>query len=321
MSGGGGGSGNDGSNDMQVSGMEAAVSQEKGISTAADTRVQQESFTRDRDTPSGGGDQPVYQAAPVGYQPGQVDPGLAKATLGPDTSMVGKSAPTYSDSEIEKGYTDEGVKLDQVGAGIYMTKKQQYNTGLIQKDPTTGEDIQGSRRINPNTGELERTDLSFGEHWANRPDALKYSPTLSLLYAGGKNIGEFFKNKAFQGYNEAGLRTSQQYQGVDGRDGGDFRSGGNGMTERERMNIVAPHASYIVAGTTKPSDSPALTWYQNLGKTSTNPAGFDLATEYAAAKVKVSNTLKNSGSVGQMAVSESPFFDFLKDNSLDKGIL
>ena len=31
MSGGGGGSGNDGSNDMQVSGMEAAVSKEKGI--------------------------------------------------------------------------------------------------------------------------------------------------------------------------------------------------------------------------------------------------------------------------------------------------
>ena len=39
MSGGGGGSGNDGSNDMQVSGMEAAVSKEKGISTYADTRV------------------------------------------------------------------------------------------------------------------------------------------------------------------------------------------------------------------------------------------------------------------------------------------
>ena len=39
MPGGGGGKGNDGSNDMQVSGMEAAVSKEKGISTYADTRV------------------------------------------------------------------------------------------------------------------------------------------------------------------------------------------------------------------------------------------------------------------------------------------
>ena len=39
MSGGGGGSGNDGSNDMQVSGMEAAMSTEKGISTYAESRV------------------------------------------------------------------------------------------------------------------------------------------------------------------------------------------------------------------------------------------------------------------------------------------
>ncbi len=39
MSGGGGGSGNDGSNDMQVSGMEAAMSTEKGISTHAESKV------------------------------------------------------------------------------------------------------------------------------------------------------------------------------------------------------------------------------------------------------------------------------------------
>ena len=39
MPSGGGGSGNDGSNDMQVSGMEAAMSTEKGISTHAESRV------------------------------------------------------------------------------------------------------------------------------------------------------------------------------------------------------------------------------------------------------------------------------------------
>ncbi len=39
MSGGGGGSGNDGSNDMQVSGMEAAMSTEKGISTHAESKT------------------------------------------------------------------------------------------------------------------------------------------------------------------------------------------------------------------------------------------------------------------------------------------
>ena len=207
MSGGGGGSGN-GGRDMQVSGAEAAYSQEKGISTAADTRVSQTSFS-----PGGGGEGQIDHVdssgnlvtSNIGTGPGEVDPGLAKGVVG---QYQGVSPPEpYSDAEIEKGYTDEGVKLDQVGAGIYMTKKQQYNTGLIEKDPTTGKDVQGSRKINPNTGELERTDLSFGEHWANRPNAIKYSPTLSLLYAGGKNISEFFKNKGFKGYNEEGLVT------------------------------------------------------------------------------------------------------------------
>ena len=39
MSSGGGGSGNDASNDMEVSGYEAAMSNEKGISTNADSRT------------------------------------------------------------------------------------------------------------------------------------------------------------------------------------------------------------------------------------------------------------------------------------------
>ena len=45
MSGGGGGSGNDGSNDMQVSGAEAAYSNEKGISTHSDTRTSTTSYS------------------------------------------------------------------------------------------------------------------------------------------------------------------------------------------------------------------------------------------------------------------------------------
>ena len=49
MSGGGGGSGNDGSNDMQVSGMEAAMSKEKGISTYAESRVGPSQSQRDKD--------------------------------------------------------------------------------------------------------------------------------------------------------------------------------------------------------------------------------------------------------------------------------
>jgi hypothetical protein len=333
MSGGGGGSGN-GGGDMQVSGAEAAYSQEKGISTAADTRISQTSFS-----PGGGGEGQIDHVdssgnlvtSNIGTGPGEVDPGLAAGVLGPDTSMVGKSVPTYSDTEIEKGYTDEGVKLDQVGAGKYMTKEQQYNMGLIEKDFETGQDVQGRYRVNENTGELERTDMSFADHWKNAPEALKYSPTLRLLYAGGKNVGEWMGKKGFEGYNEAGARRSKW--GWIGGDGtadpmGKAATGGRGRVgelnqERAMMTAIAPAAPYIVSGTTQPTNSPAANWFQNLGSSSVSGAsgGFNLATEYAAAKSKVAQTLGTPSAIGQLAVNQSPFYNWLKDNSLDKGIL
>jgi hypothetical protein len=306
---GGGGSGSDGG-DMQVSGAEAAVSKEKGISTHADTRISRESFS-----PGGSN---------IGDKGGVHDTG---PQLGPDTSTVGMAAPTHSSSEVEKGYTDKGDKLYNV-SGTYMTKSQMYSTGVVEKDPETGKDVQGRYRVNPNSGEFERADLSFAEHWANRPNAIKFSPALSLLYAGGKNISEIFKNKNFKGYNEEGLIT-----GTSWKSGGSGGSGGNGqyvegssrgdqgMSESQMMHAVSPHAPFIVSGTTAPSTSASANWYNTLGGSGTNPTGFNLFTEYAAAKAKISKTLNTSSSVGQIAVGNSAFFNFLKDNSLNKGIL
>ena len=283
---GGGGSSSDGGRDMQVSGAEAAYSQEKGISTHADTRVSDRSFSPGGEGGGGSGDHRTL-------------------STGPDTSTVGIAAPSYSASEIEKGYTNTGEKLSNVG-GTYMTKGQMYSTGVIEKDPTTGKDVQGRYRVNPNSGEFERTDLSFAEHFANRPDSIKWSPTLSLLYAGGKNIGEWFSNKNWGS-------TTSNITPADDR--------GDGMTESQRMHAVSPHAPYIVSGTTKPTDSPAANWYQGLGNSSTNSTAFNLATEYASAKAKVKGILGNSTPVGQLAVNETPYFNFLKKNNLDRGIL
>ena len=211
MSGGGGSGSDGGGGDMQVSGAEAAYSTEKGISTHADTRVSRESFS-----PGGGGwRDPGSQT--TGDAGGVHDTG---PQLGPDTSTVGIAAPSYSSSEVEKGYTNTGEKLHNVN-GTMMTKGQMYSTGVIEKDPVTGEDKQGRYRVNPNSGELERADLSFKEHWANRPDSIKWSPTLSLLYAGGKNIGEWFKNKDWSSTTNL---TDDRFQ--DGMRG-------DGMSERQ----------------------------------------------------------------------------------------
>jgi len=305
---GGGGSSSDGGRDMQVSGAEAAYSKEKGISTAADTRISQTSFS------------------PGGEGQGQsVDQGGVHDTgpvIGPDTSTVGIAKEEYSPQEIEKGYTDEGVKLANVG-GTYMTKAEMYSTGVIEKDPETGEDVQGRYRVNENTGELERTDMSFSEHWKNAPESLKYSPTLRLLYASGKNIGEWMGKKGFEGYNEAGLKTNKW--GFLKGDGSDPGSGsgrtGDRLRERDMMNALAPQAPYIVSGTTQPTNSPAANWYQSLGNTSTSQNQFSFATELAAAKAKQAGILGNQSAVGWLAVNQSPFYNFLKENKLDKGIL
>ena len=316
MSGGGGGSGNSsGGNDMQVSGAEAAYSNEAGISTNADTQVSDRSFSQ-----GGNNDGPSY-----GYGTGKVDPGFQQANTSPraDTSTVGIAAPdtNYSTSEIEKGYTDTGEKLSQVGGGKYMTKQEMYNTGIIERGMVdgvqSGEDVQGRVQVNPNTGELERTDMSFAEHWQNAPEALKSSPTLRFLYSSGKNVGEWASKKGFQGYNEAGQKPNS-YNFSNGNNDTTSNQGGN---ERNMMNALAPEAPYIVSGITPPTSSPASNWYANLGTTNTNQHSTDIATQYAAAKTAVSKTLQNKGPIGMLAVNQSPFYDWLKTNKLDRGIL
>jgi len=327
MSGGGGSSSDGGGgNDMQVSGMEAAMSNEKGISTHADTRVQHDSFTRGSDTHGGNQNDntPVYQS---NYANEDLETQQEMdAQLGADTSTVGIAAPdtNYSQSEIEKGYTDDGQILSNVN-GKYMTKQQMYNTGIVETDPNTGQEVMGRNTINPNTGELEKADKTFSEHWADAPDVLKFSPTMRFLYASGKNIGEWSNKRGFKGYNEAGARgklgNATDYY-IDRSSGSDDIKNlvGGGDNERDRMNTIAPQAPYIVSGIAPPDSSPAADWYANLGKTSTNNSS-NIGLQYANAKQAVAKTLSNRGSMGMLAVSDSPFYDWLKTKGLDRGIL
>jgi len=302
MSGGGGGSGNDGGNDMEVSANEAFYSNEAGISTNAESKT---GYT-------GGGSDNNYSG-----QDNEEQQAIDTYNSTPDTSTVGMGAPDpYSNSEIEKGYSNNGEKLSNVN-GTYMTKQQMYNTGVVGKDPTTGQDVQGNKTINPNTGALEKTDMSFSEHWQNAPDSIRFSPTLRFLYSSGKNVGEWASKKGFQGFNEAGQRPNS-YNFNGGNNDTTSNQGGN---ERDMMNALAPEAPYIVSGITPPDSSPAANWYANLGKTNTNQHGTSIATQYAAAKSAVSSTLQNKGALGMLAVNDSPYYDWLKTNKLDKGIL
>ena len=74
---------------------------------------------------------------------------------------------------------------------------------------------------------------------------------------------------------------------------------------------------YIVSGTT-PVESQASKWYNSIGN---DTKQFNFASAYATAKEKVSQTLNNKGPIGMLAVNNSPYYNWLKTNKLDKGIL
>ena len=182
-----------------------------------------------------------------------------------------------------------------------LSKEEAYRQGKITVD---------QRDADPElTEQHERDvtrDLDFEEHWNLAPKALKWSPTLRFLYASGKNIGEWAKNKGWNWNPGTGTITDDQ---------------GNNVGERNLMNIAAPDAPGLINNTeTTLPDSEAAKWYTNLGNNAgSNP--FSFSTAFADAKAKQQTILGNPSAVRQLAVNESPFYNWLKENSLNKGIL
>jgi len=305
MSGGGGGTGNDGSNDTQVSGYEAAYSNEQGISTHAESQT----------------------GSTSGYEGS--DAGWAANNTTPDTSTVGITGGNV-DAEDEYDEPDSDhynqtqkdirdvnknlAKNNQIDTKMSKEEYEKFNKDLNEYYGTENEKYEAYGRAGKGT-----VNLSFKEHWDNvglQNPTMSKSPTLRFLMASGRDIKE---------YATSDYGTSK-YAGPGTDSGGLLGSfGGTSGTQvstqdREIMRNIAPEAPYIVSGIAKPTNSPAANWYNNLGKTGTS-GGFDLATEYAAAKNAVSQTLNNRGPMGILAVSNSPYYDWLKTKNLDKGIL
>ena len=92
-----------------------------------------------------------------------------------------------------------------------------------------------------------------------------------------------------------------------------------GGDDYEQAAVARVAAPYEVGGTTAPQESQAAKWYASLGNTSSNTLSFQ--AQYNAAKTKQASILGKPSPMKYLAVSQSPFFDFLKENKLDKGIL
>ena len=177
--------------------------------------------------------------------------------------------------------------------------------------------VKGQTMYSKYTSMIDEEGTTFVGDFKNDPLGT-VSKSGGVLMSMGKGIYDNYKNKKAMkllGY------TGDVYNpktGDYGEGGTRMLTGGATGGEREAMTQLAPSAPYIASGTAE-QPSVALQWYNNLGTGNSNI--FNLDQKYADAKQKVSQTLGNPSSVGQIAVSNSAFFDFLKDNSLNKGIL
>ncbi len=321
MSGGGGSSSDSGGgNDMQVSGMEAAISKEKGISTYADTRTKSSSYSRPSD--SGGGDRPnpqtdsgtskkdltVGEYAGVTPSMSSINPKTGKFESGGfvDSDDVYDTPDKEHFSQTQKEIAKKSK--DVVDTKMSREEYNKFNEELNKRYGTKGVKYEPYGRAGEGT-----VNLTFKEHWDNvgmQYPATQFSPVMRFLIAGGRNINEYLKTD-YGTYKYAGPGTDT---------GGLLGSGERTRvkTDRQIMNEVAPDAPYIVSGMDRPDSSPAADFFANMNK---NKHELFFQDQYDSAKAKMQGILGSPSPMRYLAVSESPFYNWLKDNSLDKGIL
>jgi hypothetical protein len=117
-------------------------------------------------------------------------------------------------------------------------------------------------------------------------------------------------------------KAKSMLSGVPGYEFLDYSDGNNNVPTiagggGENTTALLAASPYLVSGDTQ-VESEASKWYNNIGN---DTKQFNFASAYATAKEKVSQTLNNKGPIGMLAVSDSPYYDWLKTNKLDRGIL
>ena len=376
MSGGGGGSGNDGSNDMQVSGMEAAMSKEKGISTYADTRHSPSQAQRDKDGYSSmdNEEQAAYDnfystpdTSTVGsvsndsFRDAQPPPGVSQAfdyetqAYQGDVNMdagygPGKITSAVYDAKTGKTNIEQTVGI--IDTATYQTANLQAyldSPDVSDKDKVStlnalqalsNSNVKSSKLNNVMGGQdtkdfvIENLDIALG-NIKNQTKNSKYTSLIDenartakqqldddglvgVIKQGGiigtavNQLTDHFKNnKALKtlGYTGKVIKEGSNRET-------DLLTGVQSQDDRDAMNQLAPSAPFIQSGTQKP-DSVAAKFFGN----SANKFKFSFENEYGKALARQKTLLNKPSAVGLLAVNQSPFYNWLKDNSLDKGIL
>ena len=228
----------------------------------------------------------------------------------------------------QKPYINEkGEKVDPYKADWNDWSKEQQDTYQKEMNELKGTTDKNYSFYKGNEG---TTNLSFSEHWkdvpATNPTAAA-SPLLRLLIAGGRTLKENFttdygtwKYGAKEGTGSGTPFDSGGWFGKIFNKDGSVKTNLTDDQINDAYNQATPDLAPIIGGTA-PQESQAAKWYANLGNTGTNQFQFSFANELSAAKAKQASILGNPSAVGWLAVNQSPFYNFLKERKLDKGIL
>ena len=291
MSGGGGGSGNDGSNDMQVSGAEAAYSKEKGISTYADTRVSTSSFTQDNDYSSQDNE----------------EQSVRDLTLGPDTSTVGiASDQGMTQTQLDKATAKNIVDLVDSGVNVNdaISGKTSIERVLKGKGPITARGL----------GEI-LTPFANAANTKRRSSWIEGTDKFGMPRA----RDFYIQHKRAYNPNAVLVKGTPEYEFLE--DSGYFKSletpEGRPDNDDNTYYDVPEDVKLVENVAANRLDSVAAKFF---GK-SADKFKVDFQNEYKKALANQQATLSKNSGVGLLAVNQSPFYDFLKKNNIDKGIL
>ena len=234
------------------------------------------------------------------------------------------SVGSYDSSQNQSG-RNENTSGDNGGSGYSNDNRLDYLTGDYQ-------DI----KLNPEQKEQFQDYRKNVEQAINpmaKPSNIAIGIGLNQLIPGAGYLFGHYKQSTAMGYGMTnplnGLTdkfgnakdwVADKFGGLLDGSTSNFNTStvGQGDNDRTTMNTLAPLAPYAVSETT-PDVSQANKWYNSIGENTEST--FNFAQAYADAKTKVTNNLRSHGPLAQLAVSDSPYYDWLKVNKMDKGIL
>ena len=194
-------------------------------------------------------------------------------------------------ARIQKGISE--ASANAVDPGVAGSWSENKKTGKFEFTPSTDTITSFSDNLKAN---LKSNPFGY------------LTPTSTMLSTGIQTLTA----NAMMG--NLGFNVNRGDRGGQNNNQGD-RGEGNNQTQtfQNQLTTLAP---YLLTNTVAPK-SQVLQYFSNKNTNS----NFDFAKDYASAKSKVAQTLNNRGSMGMLAVTDSPYYDWLKTKNLDKGIL